>query len=552
MSAAVSSNVNQFQFGSLLWRPLYWFGHGSNPGVNYALSVGEAPVFSNGGKTVTITLNRAYRWSNGQPVTNRDVELWMNIFFAEKENYLGYFGGSIPDDITSMSFPADSPYQFSLTFNEAYSHLFVLYDQLSQIFPIPQQEWDRTSSSGPIGNYDLTTAGAAAVWTFLNAQSSTESTYSTNPLWKTVDGPWLLRSFASATGAATFVPNQEYTGPDRPKIAGFEEVPFTSDTAEFDALRSGELDYGYLPVEDLGQKSYFTARGYKLAPWPAFGFNPIALNFTNPQVGPILSQLYIRQALQLTINQPEIVKDIWEGLAVPTYSPIPSSPPNAYMSAATSKNPYPFSLAKARKLLSDHGWIVRVNGTDTCSRAGSGATQCGAGIAKGAALALTMAAGTGSAPFTAQVESMVSMWGEVGIHVALQLKTVPTIFSTMEPCSDGGPGCSWEIDNVGEPGRQMTYSPEFLPDADTWFETGGADNLYGYSNPVMDRLSLASELNSSLQSLRTLAMYTAQQLPSLWEPDYPYQLSVISPKLHGAVPQNPNLDITPEDWTLAG
>jgi hypothetical protein len=47
-------------------------------------------------------------------------------------------------------------------------------------------------------------------------------------------------------------------------------------------------------------------------------------------------------------------------------------------------------------------------------------------------------------------------------------------------------------------------------------------------------------------------MYTAQQLPSLWEPDYPYQLSVISPKLHGAVPQNPNLDITPEDWTLAG
>ena len=52
-------------------------------------------------------------------MTNRDVELWMNIFKVEKENYLAYGVGSIPDDVTSMSFPSSTPYTFSITFNKA-------------------------------------------------------------------------------------------------------------------------------------------------------------------------------------------------------------------------------------------------------------------------------------------------------------------------------------------------------------------------------------------------------------------------------------------------
>jgi hypothetical protein len=40
-------------------------------------------------------------------------------------------------------------------------------------------------------------------------------------------------------------------------------------------------------------------------------------------------------------------------------------------------------------------------------------------------------------------------------------------------------------------------------------------------------------------------------LPSLWQPDYPYQLSVISKKLHGAIPQDPNLNLYPQNWTLS-
>ena len=62
-SAYISvSNTDLFQY--LLYRPLYWFGNGASPTVNTAKSLANVPVWSNGGKTVTITL-KSFMWSNG-------------------------------------------------------------------------------------------------------------------------------------------------------------------------------------------------------------------------------------------------------------------------------------------------------------------------------------------------------------------------------------------------------------------------------------------------------------------------------------------------------
>ena len=253
VSGPNSNNVDLFQFTPFMWRPLYWFGINGTPNINYQESMANPPTYSNGGKTVTVTLNQKFKWSNGKPVTNRDVELWLNILKVEKGEYLGYSPGSIPDNVASMSFPASSPYQFSITFDKAFSNLWVLNDELSEIVPIPQDTWDKTSASSPVGNYDTTAAGAKAVYKFINAQATQEGSYATNPLWQVVDGPWKLSAFSTVTGASTFAPNKAYTGPGKPKIAKFEELPFTSTSAEFDALRSGQVDYGYLPPEDASQ-----------------------------------------------------------------------------------------------------------------------------------------------------------------------------------------------------------------------------------------------------------------------------------------------------------
>jgi hypothetical protein len=65
----------------------------------------------------------------------------------------------------------------------------------------------------------------------------------------------------------------------------------------------------------------------------------------------------------------------------------------------------------------------------------------------------------------------------------------------------------------------------------------------------MDQLIATTYTNGSVQAIQNLAEYCATQLPFLWEPSYAYQTSVISPHLHGALPQDPNLNLYPQNWS---
>ncbi len=543
------SNANLFDLQYLLYRPLYWFGENQSPDLNLKYSLADLPTFSNGGRTATITL-KPYRWSDGESVTNRDVEFWMNLLMANKADWFDYVPGLFPDNVVSMSFPAATPDQFSLTFNKAYSRTWLEYNELSQIIPLPQQAWDITSAAGPDGNYDETTSGAVAVFKYLTSQATTISTYASNPIWKVVDGPWELTSYAASTGYSAFSPNPDYSGPKTGNVTHFVEVPFTSDAAEFDGLRSGELDYGYLPSEDLSQESYFKSRGYTISDWVGWGLNTMILNYTNPKVGPLLSQLYIRQALQLSIDQPKIDSAVFKDTAYPTYGPVPVKPSNPFLTSVEKRNPYPYNLSKATALLKSHGWAIHASGEDRCERPGTAANECGANIAKNEGLAFTEDYASGSSPFQAAEEAIASAWTEIGVNISLREQPPSQIFSNLSPCVDGHGGCSWQIANFGIPGSTGTYSPDYLPTGETYFATGAVTNWGGYSNARMNALIRATELNSSLKVFDTYEDYAATQLPDLWEPDYYYQISVIRTGLHGAVPQNPNLNINPEMWTF--
>ena len=52
-----------------------------------------------------------------------------------------------------------------------------------------------------------------------------------------VDGPWKLTRFNS-DGNSTFVPNHSYSGSPKPKLAEFQEVPFTTEAAEYNVLQA--------------------------------------------------------------------------------------------------------------------------------------------------------------------------------------------------------------------------------------------------------------------------------------------------------------------------
>jgi len=63
------------------------------------LSLAQLPVFSDGGKTVTVTLKK-YDWSDGVPVTARDVIFFINLLKSDQSDWADYVPGEFPSNVT--------------------------------------------------------------------------------------------------------------------------------------------------------------------------------------------------------------------------------------------------------------------------------------------------------------------------------------------------------------------------------------------------------------------------------------------------------------------
>ena len=245
---------------------------------------------------------------------------------------------------------------------------------------IPQHAWDKTSASGKVGNYDQTPAGAKAVMSFLQTQSKDLKTYATNPLWKTVDGPFKLTGYTQ-NGKATFTPNKSYSGPDKPKISAFVEVPFTSADAEYNALRAGDLTIGYIPANDYSTIPEIKQLGYNVAQWKVYGYQLPVHQLQQPD-----GRRRIPSAVHpagTAVPARSAAADI-EGLLRVRPARLRHGRERAGRPGVPAEHDaYPYNPAKAKALLAAHGWNVKPGGTTTCARPGTGANQCGPGIKAG-------------------------------------------------------------------------------------------------------------------------------------------------------------------------
>jgi peptide/nickel transport system substrate-binding protein len=538
MTLTYFSVANSQDFQYMMYRPLYWFGGESvQPTVDYGLSVANAPVYTNGGKTIVINL-KGWKWSNGETVNAKDVIFWLNMMNAEFSNWAGASPGGIPQNFTSYS--ATGPDQVTIHLNKAYSSLWFTYNELSQITPMPMA-WDVTKLGGAAGSGGCTTDTAAdkwakcvAVYNFLTAQSKNTASYVSSPIWSVTDGPWKLSSF-DTSGNVSFVPSPTYSGSPKPTISKFTEVPFTTDTAEYTAVKTGALSIGYIPSQDLPVRTGGSflpptnplGSSYTLAPNFNWGFAYYLINFKNPQFGAEFKQLYIRQALQYVDDQLGMTKAAWRGYAYPTTSAAPAEPAgNQWISSDQMENggqgPYPFSIAKAKALLSSHGWKM-VGGVMTCQSPGTGASQCGAGIAPGAKMSFTLDYSTGVAAFTNEVAVYKSDASQAGINVNVVGKTFNAVAGEAVTTNPSWQGAMYGL---------WIYSPDYEPTGEAFFATGSGSNGGSYSDPTMDKLIQATETSSSLSAYHTFNNYAAEQLPFIYMP-LDYTIQAVNPKLHG-------------------
>jgi peptide/nickel transport system substrate-binding protein len=545
-SSAFISVSNLEDFSWLMYRPLYWFGTGAAPTLNKSLSLANYPTFN--GTKVTITL-KPYKWSNGTQVTAQNVMFWLNMLTSVGSLDWGAYTG-FPNTVVS-DIKVVSPTELTMTMDKAYNPQWFVYNELSQITPMPEA-WDRTAS-GP-SHCSTTVSDCAAVYSYLNAQSKDLSTYATSPLWAVVDGPWKLTAF-SADGHLTMVPNKSYSGPVKPRLTEFKEVPFTTDAAEYDVLQSPssstKIDVGYIPTQDLPAKSLSAAvganplRGYYLSPQITWGTSFYTVNEQSSvsDHGAIFKQLYFRQALAYLMNQPADLAGPLRGYGTEQPGPVGNYPVTSWLSPQGKQGPpFPYDPAKAKALLTSHGWSVVPSGTTTCANP----SLCGPGITKGTPLTFTFLYASGTSWIAQEALQLQSSGALVGIKLNLQSQPFNDVVSTAAGnCVVAKIPCNWDMADWG---LGWSFAPDYMPTGETLFLCGAIANSGGYCDKTNDSLIEQTLTNPSLPLFYQWQDYLAKQMPVEWQPNAPYLISEVTNNLKGVSPQSTTLNLNPENW----
>jgi peptide/nickel transport system substrate-binding protein len=547
-TSATNSVYNVFNFEWQMWPPIYYAPKGSTPTVDPALSVANTPTWSSDGKTMTITL-KPWKWSDGTTVSSKDLEFSFSMLKAgikaSPANWAAYVPGYFPDIITSMSTPNATTLVVNMS--KTVNPTWLEEDILGSVPLMPSAQWSKTSASGSVVDF-TNAANAAKVFAYLTAQSKSVSTYATNPLWQTVYGPYKLSAYNNTTGAFTMVPNTGYSGPHASPMSNYQGVPFTSNAAEWNAVKTGSVDFGYVPQEDVPQIPQLKGLGYSYYGLPDFGDYFVAYNYkdTTGHFNAIVSQLYFRQAMQHLEDQAGQIKAYFNGDGDPAYGPIPAFPKSPFLPSNAATNPYPFSVSDAMSVLKANGWNVTPNGADTCAKPGTGSGECGAGIPAGTKLAFNLIYNT-TPPIPQQVEDLASDAKAAGIQITLSGSNFNFMIQNYNDAASTSNESKWAMEDFGGE-TDSTYPTSFGV-----YNTGGSGQIGAYSDPQADSLINASVTGTDPAAVTQEASFFTTQLPVLWQPvlDYIWAWKTnISATDVTAFENLTQYDDTPQFWYL--
>ncbi|GGM14633.1 peptide ABC transporter substrate-binding protein [Promicromonospora citrea] len=529
-----------------LWEPLVAYdGSEGEVGRVADADLADEITFSDDGRTVTITLDDR-TWSDGEPVTSADVKFWFDVVRASTDVWASYSAGRMPDNVTDVATPDDRTVE--LTFDKVYNPEWLQASQLTLVVPMPAHAWAKTADDEEADPaLAETEEGARAIFDYLVGEGEDLATYADNPLWQTINGPYALTGFTDS-GQVELTRNETYDGDDAASIETVNLLPYTSSEAEVNAVRSGAVDYGYIPTTGLDAPEQYENLGYRVEPWAGWSITYLPYNFNHPELGPVYRQLYVRQALQHLVDQEQISEVIWKGAALPGYGPVPQNPESDFLSDEQKDNPYPFDPEAATTLLTDHGWTPGDDGVLECTDPGTGDGQCGEGVEKGQRLAITILSQSGSAETDNMFAEIKSTMEQAGVGVTIESAPLNTVLSSIAPCEADQPECDWELPFFGTAGSWYFGG---YPSGERVFGTGAASNFGSYSDETFDELMHDSTESTDPSAMQEYSAFGAENLPVMWLPNPVYQVSVIKEGLEGTT-QDPLASFHPQRWSWAG
>ncbi len=466
---------------------------GTSINLKSPLSLATSIAVSRNDTVYTIHMKR-WQWSDGRPVTAADVVYDWNLIDAASQSNPG-FGycfageGGVPNGWKSVQ--AVGNRTVVVTTTKPVNPLSFEINGLSQLIPVPKFAWDKYHNV----NKELS---------WINNVANKP----TNPVYQVVDGAYHITKVAQ-NQYFEYQANPKFPG-GKPKIQTIIYRYETSDASEFEDLLKGNVQVGYLPFSLYDSRSKL--KGYHILAEPQMAYFSIVLNMSpkSPSIGNLLTRLYVRQALQYAINQRQIVKNLFHGLAISDYGPVPK------ISSSYDKhlpNFYPYSPSTGKRLLEKHGWKL----------------QNGVMEKNGLKLAFTLMVPAGSSTWTNAMQLVQQSWAAEGIKVTLNTEPVNTVDDLV-----GSPAGASKWNAVSD--WYWIYAPDYYPSGAGIFNTNGGYNGGKYSSAVMDRLIKQTELAGTPAQVQArmnaYERYAWQQLPVLFIPT-PDNLVVVSNRVKG-------------------
>lgn len=287
---------------------------------------------SEDGKTITMTLDNKWKWSDGQPITMDDViftletyckkdgSLWAYVVAAMKyvEGYAEFNEGTA-DHVSGISADGDV---LTIKLSDPFASFLQL---MCQVAVIPKHIYG-----------DIEVGG--------------EGTFVTNEIWRTLpvtSGPFMVTEQVEGN-YYVMEKNPEYAGEE---TYNFDKIIVSMAASPSTAAQAGETDYftstsadDYAVMKDLA--------GYNFIGVPIVFFRFLMFNLNNADGSrrPYVDDVKIRQAFAYAIDWPTVIEGIFGDTAALTQSGVLHNDPNY------AGDWYNFDPDKAKQMLDEAGF----------------------------------------------------------------------------------------------------------------------------------------------------------------------------------------------------
>jgi peptide/nickel transport system substrate-binding protein len=438
---------------------------------NSCLLCTELPTIENGlakfedkpgggrGMAVTLKLKPDLKWSDGVPVTTRDL---MFTWKVGRDPASGFSNADPWNRASSIDVIDDHTAVLHL------DKVVVSYNQWDQLLP--------EHIEGPI--YDKAGAGDYIKQTAFNRAPTTPGL---------ADGPYMIATYQSGQ-QIVLEPNPHWAGVK----PGFKHIviKLIENTAALQAnLLSGDVDM--VAGEGIGLTIDQVIGLRKQQPdkfdyifKPSLTYEHLDLKKENP----ILADLRVRQALLYAMDRKTMVDRLFDGMQPVAATWVNPLNPN-YDKA---EQPTPYDPAKAKALLAEAGWKP---GSDGICRND-----------KGDRLSIEMATTSGNRLRELQEQVLQSQWKAACIEATIKNEPPRPLFGeTLKQRKYTGMVMYAWSSGVTESPRQTLYSTMTPTAANNY----GGNNYIAYSNPKMDADIDAAD--SELDPVKQKALWADMQ-----------------------------------------